>query len=64
MAPRQPATLREACVHALAPCLHVMPLTTFTSVVWPEDCLLMLLDVRSRLRECGLQTQHVATRCG
>ncbi len=41
-------SLRDVCVGVLATCLHRMPLATFTSVVWPEECLLSLLEASSR----------------
>ena len=42
-------SLRDSCVVALAKHLHTVRLSEFTAVVWPEDCLLALLQAR-RLR--------------
>ena len=42
-----PATLRESCVRTLARCLHTVSKPAFMSIVWPEECLLELLQARS-----------------
>jgi hypothetical protein len=50
-----PPSLRDACVHALALTLHTVPLSVFTSVQWPEECLELLLAVRCATAWLGCQ---------
>jgi hypothetical protein len=61
-APAAAPSLRDACVDVLATCLHRMPLATFTSVVWPEECLLLLLHVRPRAFALARWRWRVQTR--
>ena len=41
-----PTTLRESCIRTLARCLHTVSTQRFVSIVWPEECLLELLQAR------------------
>lgn len=52
-------TLRESCIRTLARCLHTVSTQRFVSIVWPEECLLELLQARGlMLSKCGELPAH------